>query len=289
MEPSAYIPILISILAFLFSLYAHKKIYTLRAESFDLNYKKIITEQLEECRSILSDEFWKIKPELHKLSTMLNSTNTLIGELLDKHDNRGYYHNQTPLRHAFVDIYNDVTSSLKHSVSLRSAEGTYYSLGIIKQIDSRFVPNKELREKKPAIEHRLVTEVVANSSIYISNYIDRNKENQVYYEFVDICQKLIKSLNDISIQCKDSYATLEVLKSKNNLQVFKIRHHPELDIRYTQFMCLLDLIMKCNINTLSKNKHEIPHLAVNQIIYFGANIDLINQILCSTIFCFTEQ
>jgi hypothetical protein len=118
-------------------------------------------------------------------------------------------------------------------------------------------------------------------SIEVSDY------KSLYNEFIGTCVMLKEKLQQIESRCKDSYDLLDSGSTKNSLQEFKIWEYSSLYSRYIQFKCLMKLIQQSSLARLTEVE-ESPYLPLSHIVYFGANIDMINDLICKTVFSFNE-
>lgn len=294
---------MISILSLGISLYTYKKTYKLRLDIRNLNSRKAISEQFDEYSTLLHSEYLKLKDDLSKLSSTLCSANTSIGNVLDRYDNRNRNTSiqyQRYLRHLYVDLHRDITESFKHELSWQTAENIYHRLAIFKNknLDRRLDFKKSTKKWKNLFyrkrnnssypEHTLMeSDGFKNSFVELTESINMSDYIAIYNEFVDVCKELKEALNLIRRKCKKSYDLLESGTIKNSLQEFKLWEYSPLRDRYTQFKCLMKFIHLSRLRTLS-NVEESPYLTLSQILYYGANIDMINELLCMTVFSSRE-
>ncbi|VAW58308.1 hypothetical protein MNBD_GAMMA08-66 [hydrothermal vent metagenome] len=301
METYHYLAITISILSFIVSIYTYKKTYELNLDTRNLNYRKALSEQFDEYSTLLHSEYWKLKDDLSNLSSALCDTNASIGNILDKYDSRNKRHlrqHVRHLRHLYVDLHDEITDRFKPELPYQTSENIYQRLAMFKHLDpdSDFRKRKKKRRNifswkgynKSYQEHKLKeSEKFINSFIELTGSIDKSDSINIYNEFVDACKELKDMLVIIKIKCNASYNVLESGTLKNNLQEFKLWENSPLYFRYRQYKCLMKLIDQSRIYTLN-SVEEPPYLTVSEIVYYGANINMINELLCETSFSFRE-
>jgi hypothetical protein len=300
MEIYHYLAITISLISLGISIYTYKKTYKLNLQSSNLNVRKSISEQFDEYSTLLHSEYCKLNEDLSKFSTILSCSNTVIGNVLDKYDSRSSNTSknyQKCLRHIYCDLYRDITASFKYELSWQTTENIYYRLSVIRDLrttdlntttaywQNLFQSNTNTNQYP---ESTLIeSEGFIKSFVELTESIDESKYKNLYNETVNACGELKEFLKDIKPRCKESYDLLESGVIKNNLQEFKLWEYSPLYTRYRQFQRLLKLIDQsrlCSLNIVE----DTPHLTLSQIVYFGANIDMINNLLCSTLCGFRE-
>lgn len=82
-------------------------------------------------------------------------------------------------------------------------------------------------------------------------------------------------------KCLKSYKGLEAVAVKNKSQVCKLQENIMLYERYAQYQSLIEIISKSTLVNLYQKK-ETPYLMGSEIVYFGAEINMINKYLCRT-------
>lgn len=295
-----YIAIFISTLSLGVSIFTFRQSYKLNLDTRNLNFRKVLSEQFDEYSTLLHSEYWKLKDDLSNLSSILCHTNSGIGQIFDEYDSREKNMSseyQRYLRHLYVDLHRDIASSFEYELSWQTTENIYSRLEIFRHLDHEYDLKKV---KKPnnifsSKENNTYNDyTLKESKAFIDSFIELTESIKVsdsmefYNEFVEKCNNLIKALKQIQIKCKKSYNFLESATIKNNLQEFKLWEYSPLYTKYNRFKCLMNFIDKTRISDL-ESISESPYLTVSQIVYYGANIDMINKLLCKTIFSFEES
>jgi len=285
MEIYQFISISLTVILLGTTIYTFRKTYALGLETRNLNLRRNNSEQYDEYSRLLHSEYMKLNEDLSSLAEKLCNTNASIGNLLDKYDSRCVNtakQYQRHLRHIYSSLCDNISNNFKHELSYQNAENIYYRLGIFKDLDCR------LNIQAMLVNTLEEPEGFSDSFIELTESFDKAKNDKLYNDFLDTCKELVYSIQKIKIKCKESYDLLESGNIKNNLQEFKLKENWSLNFQYKQYKCLMRLIDMSRVGNLN-NAGETPCFTLSNIVYFGANINMLNELICQTSYSFNGE
>ena len=241
-------------------------------EDREIEYNKYLNENSKKYINIYNKELKNTKESTEGFSHLLVSTNTKIGELFDLFRNKT---SSKHLRHIYDEIIEDIEKNFDSELSYQTVENIYNRLAYFKNINLNedneitFLDNSHLSEK---IYKNL--QILENS---VSN------KNELYKEFISIMDDFIKYRANILNTIKQSIKNLEDSLNDNQIETFNFQENYKAYKLYKQLLLFLKYIEQTRISLLIQSK-EPPFLPISQIIYIGANLKIINEMLLRVYF-----
>lgn len=253
-------------------------------ENQRLNIRQALSIQYKEYIEIYNSEFEKHKQLTSELSTLINRTNSSIGDIFDFYDN-GYRSEKNQGKHA-RHVYNEAHELIKKvfqdELSWQTPECIKDRLSYYRHLD---LSSCETEDKgfhlhyDKSIKENIYT---LNKAINPENK-DKFTQDVLskIYEFKQFYDKNKKTISS-------SILALENGLSKNKLEEFKLQENYELYRLYKQFLYLLKHIQKSSIIFLS-NDQDTKYINIGDIIAYGADMSIINNLILNVSFLTYEK
>lgn len=247
-------------------------------ENKKLNIRKALSEQYKEYVETYNDEFNKHKQIMSDLSTLLNRTNSSIGDIFDFYDNkfRTEYNERMYARHIYNEVNELIMKSFQEELSWQTPENIKFRLNYYRDINVESLESKNQNKVSP------YDQTIQNDMHTLDRLVDKNKKKEF---FSDIMQKVLEVRNFFKTHEETISSSIVVLErglAKNKLEEFKLQENYELYRFYIQLLHLLRHIQKSSINYISDK--DYPYLYTGKIVAYGADMSMINDLILNVSF-----
>jgi hypothetical protein len=242
-------------------------------ENKNLNIRKALSEQYKEYVDIYNNEFHKHNQMMSDLSTIINKTNSRIGDIFDFYDNkfRTEYNDRMYARHIYNEVHELISKSFQEELSWQTPENIKFRLNYYRNI------NVESLESKNQNKVSHYDQTIQNNMYTLDQLVDKTKKKEF---FNDVMQKILEVKNFFKNHeetVKSSIVVLERGLAKNKLEEFKLQENYELYRFYIQLLYLLRHIKKSSINYISDK--DFQYLYTGKLVAYGADLSMINDLI----------
>ena len=244
-------------------------------ENKAITLKEFILSKSEFYIDLYNTEYLKINKLTGELSTLCASTNTNIGLLFDHHENNfrneesGF---QKALRHVYDETHKLIMESFKDEISWQTPENLYWRLAYFKKIDI------SLGDEEDINNYIKFNQKIKQGIFLLSKSIDKNRQQELYDDFLKETKSIVNFLEKISKEVKVSIENLENGLQKNKIENFDLQQNYKVYRLYKQLLNFLKLIDQSRINSLQSYERD-PYLPISKIVYIGANMSILNQLI----------
>lgn len=247
-------------------------------ENKKLNIRKALSEQYKEYIEIYNHEFNKHDQMMSDLSTLINRTNSSIGDIFDFYDNnfRTEHNDRKYARHIYNEVHELILKSFQEELSWQMPENIKFRLHYYRDLDTESLETKSKNRISP------YDQAIQNDMYTLDQLVDKNKKKEF---FNDVMQKILEVRNFFEKHKETINSSIILLERglvKNKLEEFKLQENYELYHYYIQFLNLLKHIQKSPINYISDK--EFPYLYTGRIIAYGADMSMINDLILNVSF-----
>lgn len=242
----------------------------------ELGYNKYLIENSKKYIDIYNKELKKTKENTEKFSFLLNNTNKKIGELFDCFQTKN---SNKCLRHIYDEVIEDIEKNFHIELSYQTTENIYSRLAYFKNINLNI--DKEIT---------FIKDFFLSKNIYKNLQILENsisQKDKLYTEFIAEMHDFVDYHTNILPHIEQSIKNLENSLTDNKIEVFKFKENYKAYRLYKQLLLFLKYIEQTRIPTLIQDK-EIPFLPISQIVYIGANLKIINEVLLRVYYDYYE-
>lgn len=242
-------------------------------ENKKLNIRKALSEQYKEYVDIYNDEFHKHNQMMSDLSTLINKTNSSIGDIFDFYDNkfRTEYNDRMYARHIYNEVHELISKSFQEELSWQTPENIKFRLNYYRDINVESLESKNQNKVSP------YDQTIQNDMYTLDQLVDKTKKKEF---FSDVMQKILEVKNFFKNHEETVNSSIVVLErglAKNKLEEFKLQENYELYRFYIQLLYLLRHIQKSSINYISDK--DFPYLYTGKLVAYGADLSMINDLI----------
>lgn len=274
----AGLAVVISVLSYLKASKSLKFSQVQHEENKKFNLRKALSEQYKEYVTTYNDEFNKHNQMMSDLSTLLNRTNSSIGDIFGFYDNkfRTEYNDRKYARHIYNEAHELIMKSFQEELSLQTPEFIKEVLNYYRDLN---IESLETRNKNLLFPYE---QTIQNDIYTLDRLVDKDKKKDF---FSDVMEKILEVRNFFKTNeeaINSSIVLLERGLAKNKLEEFKLQENYELYRFYTQFLCLLKHIQKSPITYISDK--NFSYLYTGMIVEYGADMSIINDLILNVSF-----
>lgn len=271
----ASISLFISIKNYKFSKQQHQ-------EKQDFDFKKTLASEHKSYIDLYSQELQKIKKITDNLSHLLVSTNSNIGLSFEKYENNFLTEHfiTRHLRHIYDETHELIKDSFKNQLSWQTPQYIYSRLTYFKNL--RFDDDDSLN---PDILY--IKQIKKNVQL-LSCSINQDDQSKLYNDFLSILKELAVFFEKINDEIIKSTEILENALIKNSFEEFKLENNYKLYRLYIQLINFLKFVSHCRIQQVIEYEKN-PNFKINNIVFIGANICIINELLLRVSFNIWEE
>jgi len=237
--------------------------------------KEFILSKSEFYIDLYNIEYLKISKLTNELSALCVLTNTNIGLLFDSYENN-FRNEQDGFNQALRHIYNEthelIMKSFKDEISWQIPENLYWRLAYFKKIDINLGDEKDIND------YIKFDKEIKKGIFLLSKSIDKKNQQQFYDDFLTKMKPITTYLEQISKEIQISIKNLENGLQKNKIENFDLQQNYQVYRLYEQLLNFLKLIDQSKINSL-QDYDQSPYLPISKIIYMGANMSILNQLI----------
>ncbi len=270
----------IAVILSVISLFIARKSFEYSKESHQenkrINYDNFITSESKYYIELYSNEHIKFKQFNNDLSTVMGSANRSIGELFELYENK-YKKEQNisqALRHIYVDTHELISKVYEKDLSWQTPEYIYNQMNYFRNIHIDL-------DLKRINEYILNDERIKNNLNILSKSINKEDGQKIYDDFLLKIKPVNLLINDKLEDIKKSIQNLEEGLDKNKAENFDLQENYKLYRLYRLYKQLLNhlkMIERSWIKSLLKYD-KTPFLPIIRIVYIGANMTMINELI----------
>ena len=238
----------------------------------ELEYSNYLIENSKKYVDLYNSELKKTKENTDNFSHLLVKTNIKIGELFD------FFQTKTSskhLSHIYDEVIEDIEKNFDIELSYQTTENIYDRLARFKNI------NLNIDKEITFIDNTFLSKKIYENLQVLENSI--SQKDQLYTVFIAEMHDFIQYHTNILAHVKESIKNLENGLSDNKIETFNFQENYKAYKLYKQLLLFLKYIEQTRIPTLIQNK-EVPYLPISQILYIGANLKIINEVLLRVYF-----